>query len=652
MNNDVIKLLPDSVANQIAAGEVIQRPASVIKELVENAVDAGATSIQIILKDAGRTLIQIIDNGCGMSTTDARLAFERHATSKIRKADDLFTLHTMGFRGEALPSIAAVSEIEMRTMRLGDQLGTKIIIKASTVESQTPEVCNPGTNIMVKHLFYNFVARRRFLKKDSIELSHIMHEFERLALINTDIEFDISHNGSLVHRLVKAPLQQRIGNLFGKTVERQIIPIQTETTLVKISGFIGLPQGARHRNFLQYFFVNGRHMRHPYFHKAVLSCYKELIAADVQPNYFIKFEVEPNRIDVNIHPQKHEIKFEDEQLVWQILTAAVKESLGKYDVGPGLDFDAHDVPDIPALVEGNIPTETPYESDDVNYNPFDDYDLSKPGTDGAFDEFGGPVQSSQPSVARSFPSRLNAVTSGQRPSALNRDWEKLYESFKNDSAKSVETSESAEIDSQLFGGDGDQSAPDVNVLSAQTLFQFKNRFIVTDSKSGLMIIDQHRAHIRVLYEQFVQKVETENFSTQHLMFADSIEVDAAQHAVIEASTDLLTSLGYELSYLGNLTWAINGVPEEVGKADPKNCLRDIVADLAETGKDVETSRREKIALSMAKAAAIKIGQPLTREEMEHLISELFRLGSSKYTPDGQVIIYIIPTEKVVSFFNK
>lgn len=646
MNSDVIKLLPDSVANQIAAGEVIQRPASVIKELVENSVDAGATSVRIILKDAGRTLIQIIDNGCGMSVTDARLAFERHATSKIRKADDLFSLHTMGFRGEALPSVAAVSEIEIRTMRPDDQLGTKIVIKASNVESQSPEVCTPGTNIMVKHLFYNFVARRRFLKKDSVELSHIMHEFERLALINTDIEFDISHNGTTLFRLIKAPLQSRIGSLFGKTVEKQIIPLSVDTPLVKISGYIGLPQGARHRNALQFFFVNGRHMRHPYFHKALVGCYKDLIAADVQPNYFVKFEVDPTRIDVNIHPQKNEIKFEDEQLIWQILTAAVKESLGKYNVGPALDFDSHDVPDIPAMVQGQQTVELLTDENDPNYNPFEDYNGVDADT-AAFNSVASMPMSDPMPTTVSKVSKISAISSGgsSRASALNKDWEALYKSF-NSGTPEVPLTQTAEVTSSLFEANAVITAPDVS----QTLMQLKNRYILTDSKSGLMIIDQHRAHVRVLYEHFLPLIDGSAVASQRLMLPDTIEFDAASSAVLEDSQEMLARLGYDLSYLGDLTWAINGVPQHVGVTDHRETLKEIVADLSETGSDVEVSRRERVALAMAKAESIKIGQVLSREEMERLIGDLFKLGSPKYTPDGKTIIYIIPLEQIASFF--
>ncbi|MDE6276670.1 MAG: DNA mismatch repair endonuclease MutL, partial [Muribaculaceae bacterium] len=348
MNNiDVIKLLPDSVANQIAAGEVIQRPASVIKELVENAIDAGARSVSIILKDAGRTLIQVIDDGCGMSPADARMAFERHATSKISAATDLYSLHTMGFRGEALPSIAAVAQIDMRTMRRDDAMGCRVRISESRFEGIEPVATVPGTNIMVKNIFFHMPARRKFLKKDSVELTHILREFERLALVNTDVDFTLIHNDVTLHKFLRGTLKQRIADLFGKSLPAQLAPLATDTSLVRISGFVAMPAQARKRGYQQFFFVNGRNMRHPFFHKAVMACYDRLIPADSQPSYFIDFQVDPATIDVNIHPQKHEIKFENEQAIWQILTAAIKETLGKVQAAGALDFDMADAPEIP-----------------------------------------------------------------------------------------------------------------------------------------------------------------------------------------------------------------------------------------------------------------------------------------------------------------
>ncbi len=426
--SDVIQLLPDSVANQIAAGEVIQRPASVIKELVENSIDAGASQVKIILRDAGKTLIQVVDDGCGMSDTDARLAFERHATSKIRQASDLFELHTMGFRGEALPSIAAVAQIDLRTMRRDSQIGTHLELAASKFVSQTPEACTPGSNLAVKNLFFNFPARRKFLKKDSVELGHITREFERLALVNPSVEFELYHNDVNLYQLLPGTLRQRIAGLFGKSIDKQLIPVETETPLVKISGFVCLPEFARKRNAQQFFFVNGRNMRHPYFHKAVMNCYEELIAAEHQPNYFLNFEVDPQTIDVNIHPTKSEIKFENEQPIWQILSAAIRESLGRFNAIPALDFDKEDAPEIPVF-DPSLSESLNLGGLDDSYNPFAK-ETRKSATVAPGDF------ASSHSTSGSEPSRLNtnpsptAATAPSRASHLN-DWDKLYADFQN-----------------------------------------------------------------------------------------------------------------------------------------------------------------------------------------------------------------------------
>ncbi|MBQ0069422.1 MAG: DNA mismatch repair endonuclease MutL, partial [Bacteroidales bacterium] len=368
--SDVIKLLPDAVANQIAAGEVIQRPASVIKELVENAIDAQATSVQIILKDAGRTLIQIIDNGIGMSDTDARLAFERHSTSKIHTADDVFSFRTMGFRGEALASIAAISQLELRTRKKDAELGTKIIINASKCESQEPDVCPVGSNFQIKNLFYNVPARRKFLKSNQVELSNIVKEFEKLALVNNTVDFTLIHNGTVMYKLQGGSFLQRITNLIGRSIESQLIPIDIDTTLVKITGYIGKPANARKRNYLQYLFVNERFMRHPYFHKAILKSYDQLVPDDEQPNFFLRFEVDPENIDVNIHPTKTEIKFENEIPIWQILNAGVKEALGRFSETPSIDFDITDAPEIPAYTAAPSFNSKPEIEVDRSYNPF------------------------------------------------------------------------------------------------------------------------------------------------------------------------------------------------------------------------------------------------------------------------------------------
>lgn len=625
--SDVIKLLPDSVANQIAAGEVIQRPASVIKELVENAVDAGATEIKIILKDAGRTLIQVIDNGCGMSATDARLAFERHATSKIKQAADLFSLHTMGFRGEALASIAAIAQVDLRTMRRDETIGTRIIITGSKVESQQPEACAPGSNMMVKNLFFNVPARRKFLKKDSVELSNIVHEFERLALVNTDVELTLIHNDVTLHQLMRGSLKQRIVELFGKSLDHQLIPIGTETTIVKLSGFVGLPENARRRGALQYFFVNGRNMRHPYFHKAVMQCYEQLIPTELQPNYFINFEVDPETIDVNIHPTKNEIKFENEQPIWQILVAAIKESLGKFNAVPSINFDADDAPEIPAFTPDS--TATHDIELDLSYNPFKDSNKST-----------------------TTPSRINNTTQWQgKQSGLNaatRDWDKLYTQFEQDTQPVIPDNRLLYSEPQPSALNSQQTISIEETASA--VMQLKNRYILSPAKSGLMIIDQHRAHVRILYDRYFSLADSGTLNSQRIIFPEVLQLTAAQNVVLDSIIDDIILLGFDLSYLGDNSWAINGIPSAIGEVNTSDMILKMIESITDSGEELKSSLKEKIALSMANAAAIKSGQSLTQQEMETIISDLFKLPTPNYTPDGKTVVSIISIDDIVSLF--
>lgn len=630
--SDVIRLLPDSVANQIAAGEVIQRPASVIKELVENSVDAGATTIKIILKDAGRTLIQVVDNGCGMSDTDARLAFERHATSKISQAADLFDLHTMGFRGEALASIAAIAQVDLRTMRHGDTVGTRLIITGSKVESQEPEACQPGSNMMVKNLFFNVPARRKFLKKDSVELSNIMKEFERLALVNTDVEFTLIHNDTVLHQLLKGSLKQRINALFGKALDHQLIPVETNTSIVRINGFAGLPEFARKRNPLQYFFVNGRNMRHPYFHKAVMQCYEQLIPSDQQPNYFLNFTVDPETIDVNIHPTKNEIKFENEQSIWQILVAAVKESLGRFNAVPSIDFDAEDMPDIPAF----MPDATAQHGVelDLSYNPFTSNRANQPKQSGDRGD-------------ASWRREVNAAT---------RDWDKLYDDFTSRREDSIENVRASALN-EMVSVDADkkdeprQELLDVSVDdSSISVMQVKNRYILSPSKSGLMVIDQHRAHIRILYDRYVDLARLGALSTQRVIFPEIMRLSPAQNAVMESIADEVNALGFDLAYLGDCSWSINGVPSVIDNVNASETVLQMIDSVTESGEELGSGLREKIALSMARAASIKSGQVLTQADMEHLLSDLFKLSAPNYTPDGKLVVSIISIEDLQRLF--
>lgn len=634
--SDIIRLLPDSVANQIAAGEVIQRPASVVKELVENAVDAGATSIQVIIKDAGRTLVQVVDNGKGMTDTDARMAFERHATSKIERADDLFTLHTMGFRGEALASIAAVAQVDLRTMPHGAEVGTRLVINGSKVESQEPEACAPGTNMMVKNLFFNVPVRRKFLKRDSVELSNILREFERLALVNPGLDFEFVNNDSTVHRIIGSSLKQRIIDLFGKGLDKQLLPVATTTPVVEIDGFIGRPEHARRRNALQYLMVNGRHMRHPYFHKAIMLCFEKLIAPDAQPNYFLNFTVDPQTIDVNIHPTKNEIKFENEAAIWQIITAAVKEALGRFNAVPGIDFDFDGAPEIPVFnpnVNGQHSVEV-----DRSYNPFEQQRSSSP------------VGASSGKVSL-------------RSTGAISDWEKLYEGFMGPSAThsgggggftepgaATLPMELASVESSLMS---QTEASDQNqmMVNEPSTIQVRDRYIFSPTASGVMIIDQHRAHVKVLYEDLLAKMAEGAAPSQRVMFPEVITLTAAQNAVLTDLADRLADCGFELSFIGDNSWSIMARPTVLDGTDPKDVLESIIEAAAQGRPDNGVaSWRRLLALSLARSAAIRPGKKLSAEERDHLLSELLKLPTPNYTPDGLLIISIIHADDIGALF--
>ena len=628
MNSDIIRLLPDSVANQIAAGEVIQRPASVIKELVENAVDAGATAITIVIKDAGRTLIQVIDNGSGMSPTDARMAFERHATSKISSADDLYSLHTMGFRGEALPSIAAVSQIDLRTMREGDAVGVRLLISESRFEGQEPVSCVPGTNISVKNIFFHMPARRKFLKKDSVELGHIMREFERLALVNTSIDFTLIHNDVTLHQFSHGTFKQRIGALFGKNTEGQIAEIGTETSLVKISGFIGMPRFAKKRGFNQFFFVNGRNMRHPAFHRALMSCYEPLVLPQAQPSYFINFEVDPSTIDVNIHPQKHEIKFEHEQAIMQILLAAVRETLGKTQAAGALDFEADIAPDIP-IFDPAADAPMPDDSADDTFNPF------RAATD-------NPTPSAH---ARQW----------QPGPAPATDWEALYDNFtrKRDDAFAsspadvLPDEEAIQADlvsseSSLFKEEGIVQT----VEKPTACFQLHDGYIVTPSRSGIMVISQHRAHVRILYDNFMRQMEGGPVPSQQLIFGEDFELSPSASALLEQAAETLESVGFTVVHSGGNRWSLTSVPASLSGGKAVEALLGILEDVSADILIDSVAFRSPVALAMARSAAISSSQTLTPAEMESIIADLFRCTESSFTPDGLVVMTLIDSGEI------
>ena len=635
--SDIIKLLPDSVANQIAAGEVIQRPASVIKELVENAIDAGATSIQIVLKDAGRTLIQVIDNGKGMSDTDARLAFERHSTSKISKAEDLFSLQTMGFRGEALASIAAIAQVELRTRAKGAQLGTKIMINASKCESQEPDMCPEGSNFMIKNIFFNVPARRKFLKSNQVELSNIIKEYEKLALVNHHVDFSLSNNDKLLNKFSVGSFKQRIASLWGAKVDQQLVPLNTDTSLVRITGFVSKPEGARKRNFLQFLFVNGRFMRHPYFHKAIISSYSELIPDDEQPNYFLNFSVDPESIDVNIHPTKTEIKFENELPIWQILAAAVKESLGRFSAVPQIDFDTIDAPEIPAFNDHTVVT-APEDGIDPTYNPFKPQSKSSAG--------GG--SSYHPQSAGNF----GGYSSNPLP-----DWEKLYQNFEKGKQEGIASiteqdvedsfSDIGEVEPVNNGVQAEIITPD---MSSAMCMQMKGRYILSPIKSGLMIVDQHRAHVRVLFEQYIKQLDATTISSQRVLFPEVLQLTTSQNIILKELEPEMEKIGFNLAQLSGNDWSINAVPAGMENVNIKDTILQVIDEVSMGGTSITTKVYESIALRVAKSAAIPYGKTMLQEEMDTLLSKLLCLPNPNYTPDGKTIISVLSNDQLEKMF--
>ena len=596
---DVIQLLPDSVANQIAAGEVIQRPASVIKELVENAVDAGAHTINVLVVDAGRTSIQVIDDGCGMSETDARLAFERHATSKIRKADDLFALHTMGFRGEALPSIAAVSQIELRTRRQGDEVGTCLTLSGSRVESQEMCSCSVGSSFTVSNLFFNVPARRKFLKTNATELNNILTAFERIVLVYPEICFTLHSNGQELMNLRAGTLRQRITDVYGRRYGQDLLPVGVETALCKISGFVAKPESARKKGAHEYFFVNGRFMKHPYFHKAVLQAYERLVPAGAHVPYFIYFDVSPADIDVNIHPTKTEIKFENEQAIWQILSAAVKDAIGQFCEIPQIEFDTEGRPDIPVYNPVATPVEMPHVERNPQYNPFKE--------------------------------------------KASRNWERLYEGLPTQSAQQEQSLFDAPQGNPLpIFDDTPVSDQPVELTDVSPLhYQYKGRYIMTAVKSGLMIIDQHRADVRVRYERYMQQLEEAPSSSQRMLFPEVIEMAPSEAVLMEDMLPALTAVGFELTPLGPTSYAVNGVPAGIEGLNASQLLRDILASSVPVSHE-SVSVNHQVALGLARHAAIPYGQQLSNEEMDVVVNNLFACDNVNYTPDGKAVLCILP----------
>ena len=610
---DIIHLLPDSVANQIAAGEVIQRPASVVKELVENAIDAGAANIEVHIQDAGRTCIQIIDDGKGMSETDARLAFERHATSKITSAEDLFTLRTMGFRGEALPSIVAVAQVTLQTRTHDSELGTRLEIEGGRVLSQKPCVCPVGANFEVRNLFFNIPARRKFLKSNQTELNNIIQEFERIALVNHSVSFSLICDGNTSLRLMASNQRRRIIDIFGKKTGDILVAVDVETTLVKIEGFVGRPESSRKKGAHQYFFVNGRYMRHPYFAKAVSNAFDGLIPDGEQIPFFLYLTIDPANIDVNISPTKTEVKFENEQAIWQIIHAGIRESLGRFNAMPTIDFDNAQESEIPVMDASRKDVAPPTVSFDASYNPF--------------------TKSSHNSATSYSPSQPNVG----RTSVSG--WEEMY-------AQLLSNAESKQKpDEELFPSE-EFAQEEVSSLH----FQYRGQYIISASNSGLMLIDQHRAHIRVLYDKYLRQISNEEHVTQGLLFPELLTLSPSDAQILEDLMQKVRSLGFDISSIGGGSYTINGVPSGFEGLSPQNIIQNMIDSVRNGGKADMSEYTHRITLSLAKMSAIVEGQILSQSEMEQLIGDLLKSTNPNLTPDGKTIIAILKQESISKMF--
>ena len=625
--NDIIHLLPDSVANQIAAGEVVQRPSSIIKEMVENSIDADATSVKVLVTDGGKTTVQVIDDGKGMSETDARLSFERHATSKIQKASDLFCLTTMGFRGEALASIAAVAQVELKTRRKEDELGTMIQVAGSKIEKQEPVACPAGSNFLVQNLFFNVPARRKFLKSNQTELTNVVADFQRIVLVHPEISFSLYNNGVEMFHLPAASVRQRIIDVFGKKINAELLPIEVETSLVSISGYVGKPESSKKKGVHQYLFVNGRYMRHPYFHSAVMKAYENLIPVGEHVSYFIYFAVDASSIDVNVHPTKTEIKFDNEQPIWQVLSAAVRETIGQFCNVPLIDFDVEGKPDIPAIgANTSIPHQPKLAPS--SYNPF--------------------------------------KTEGSRSYSQSVGWEKLFDKYSNpvssegdEGLTSIQMNPSEKIPGEgevpegdnlqgsiwnaVMGRDGVAAPFDITVQK----FQYKGRYIVLPSANGIMVVNQHRAHVRVLFDQNMQCINSGNRPSQKELFPIVVQFEKADCIVLENLMEDICSLGFDLSNLGGGAYSVNGIPAGLEGIDISTLLHDMVVSAKEMTNDIRREAQEALALTMAENAAIVYGQVLSSMEMERLLRDLFATKIPARTPDGK-LVYTILDDKMLN----
>lgn len=630
--SNIIKLLPDSVANQIAAGEVVQRPASVVKELLENAVDAGSNSIKLIVKEAGRTLVQVIDNGSGMTEMDARMAFERHATSKITEAADLFCIQTKGFRGEALASIAAVAQVELRTRRKGEELGTLISIAASKFDDQETIHCPEGSNFAVRNLFFNVPARRRFLKQNSTEFRHILNEFERVVLAHPEIEFTLIHNDVQMFLLPIANLRQRIVNLAGKHTNASLIPIEADTHFVKVSGYIGKPEAARKTSGDQFFFVNNRYIRHPYLHKAVMDAYTSLIPGDAMPMYYVYMEMDPQTIDINIHPTKTEIKFEDDRTIWHIINAAVRESLGKFNIVPSIDFDTEGI--IPMPIKSRM---SDIVEPEIAINPeFNPFEMEKGSTPYYSGGNGG---------------------GGYIPRPSTEGWEELYKGFETetftskmaafDETDGFEDEEPAEPTQQtIVYQSNNESAP-----ASSTFFQFKGKYILSPAKSGLMLIDQKRAHERILYERFIKQMDQHQSASQQILFPEILTFKSEDAILLSELIDELQTVGIDLEENEDGDFEVRGLPTDLQGINIRQILESILEDYRSSEYDAALQVKERLAGTLARNSAIGYGKPLTMTEMQELFDQLFACSKPNFSPDGKTVVVIVPSHELDARFQ-
>ena len=605
---DIIQLLPDSIANQIAAGEVVQRPASAVKELMENSIDGGATSVKLIVKEAGKALIQVIDNGAGMSETDARMSLERHATSKIRKAEDLFTIRTMGFRGEALASIAAVSQMEMRTRQPDRELGTCLVVEGSEVKRQEPVACEQGTSISVKNLFYNIPARRNFLKSNPVELKHIIDEFQRLALAHPEIAFSFIQGDELVYDLPEGKLGQRIVNLFGKNYQQQLAACHEETELIKVMGYVGKPESAKKTRGEQFLYVNKRFIRSNYLNHAVSSAFEGLIPENSFPFYVIFMELDPKHIDVNVHPTKTEIKFDDERSVYAVVRSAVRQAIGSHNLTPGLDFNA-DVNIINKLNQGPKTNEVYFEE--------------------------------------RFSTALHRKTSD--------NWEKLFEgNLPSKLISQSETETPAGTQTLRFESamNAENKTEDQSKPESKLLFQLHERYIVREVRSGMMIVDQQSAHERILFEKFLNQLRTRSAESQQSLFPQAVNLSAADFAMILEMEQEITALGFRFEPFGKNTILVNGIPSGIASGREKELFEGLLEQFKINQSELALPVQENLARALARKAGIKSGQRLSREEMQSLIDQVFGCKTPNYSPDGIPTYFIFELNKIETYFSR